>query len=259
MLFRSIRELFRKHHTDKGYTHHYERQYARLLAPFRDRPVRLLEIGADGGASMAVWSEYFPDAELLAGIGYGAGFNAKAPTCLSTVRCYNGDQSNVTFLEWLLVDSGGRFDIIIDDGSHLPEHQFISMRRLLERDALVDGGLYIVEDTETSYWRPGSTLYGYEMRGTGLHGACSFIERLKPLVDVVNRRFIHGNFTTMSNGADRRIESLEFSQNMVVIRTSHSESMAWMSADGYPHQQLPSTAPIDVVDWPCKQIGRAHV
>jgi hypothetical protein len=249
----SLRELFRKHNTDKGYTHHYERQYERLLAPFRYQPVRLLEIGADGGASMAVWRDYFSDAELLAGIGYGAGFNANAPACKSAVHCYYGDQANVTFLDWLLVDSGGRFDVIIDDGSHLPEHQFASLRRLLERDALVDGGLYIIEDVETSYWRPGSTLYGYEMRGTGLHGACSFVERMKPLVDVVNRRFIHANFTTMSTAVDRRIESLEFSQNMIVMRMAHIDSERWMGAAGYPHQQLPAQAPVDVVDWPCKR------
>ncbi len=43
-----------------------------------------------------------------------------------------------------------RYDIIIDDGSHVPQHQIISLACLLP--ALNPGGLYIIEDLETSYW-----------------------------------------------------------------------------------------------------------
>ena len=64
---------------------------------------------------------------------------------------YYGDQSNTTFLSHFLERSGGNFDVIIDDGSHLPSHQVISFEALWK--SVVPGGQYIVEDTETSYWK----------------------------------------------------------------------------------------------------------
>ena len=43
-----------------------------------------------------------------------------------------------------------RYDIIIDDGSHIPGHQLTSLACLLP--ALNPGGLYVIEGLETSYW-----------------------------------------------------------------------------------------------------------
>ncbi len=48
------------------------------------------------------------------------------------------------------VSQDNRYDIIIDDGSHVPQHQIISLACLLR--ALNPGGLYIIEDLKTSYW-----------------------------------------------------------------------------------------------------------
>ena len=45
----------------------------------------------------------------------------------------------------------GPFDIILDDGSHKTYHQLISFTSLF-RDALKDGGCYMVEDMHTNYW-----------------------------------------------------------------------------------------------------------
>ena len=52
-----------------------------------------------------------------------------------------------------------------DDGSHLPTHQRVSFEALWP--AVVPGGLYAIEDIETSYWDLSQTsrasLYGYPM------------------------------------------------------------------------------------------------
>ncbi len=45
----------------------------------------------------------------------------------------------------------GPFGIILDVGSHKTYHQLISFTSLF-RDALKDGGCYMVEDTRTNYW-----------------------------------------------------------------------------------------------------------
>lgn len=44
----------------------------------------------------------------------------------------------------------GELDIIIDDGSHINEHIIESFKILFPK--LKDGGIYAVEDTQTSYW-----------------------------------------------------------------------------------------------------------
>lgn len=46
---------------------------------------------------MALWTDYFQNAELVAGIGYGASFDTDV--CNGRVVCYNGDQSDTKFLD----------------------------------------------------------------------------------------------------------------------------------------------------------------
>src|SRR5882672_934336 len=61
-----------KHGTDKWGPHFYTPVYHALFAHLRDRPIRLLEIGIGGyeyntvgGASLAMWAEYFPRARIV--------------------------------------------------------------------------------------------------------------------------------------------------------------------------------------------------
>ena len=49
-----------------------------------------------------------------------------------------------------MVDRYGPFDIIIDDGGHTMEQQIASIETLFP--ALNEGGVYLCEDTHTSYW-----------------------------------------------------------------------------------------------------------
>jgi demethylmacrocin O-methyltransferase len=45
---------------------------------------------------------------------------------------------------------GGLVDIVIDDGSHINKHVINAFKILFPK--LSSGGLYVIEDTETSYW-----------------------------------------------------------------------------------------------------------
>ena len=82
-----------------------------------------------------------------------------------------GDQSDPGFLT-RIGQTHGPFDLIVDDGGHQMHQQTTSFRHLWPR--LNDRGLYIVEDTHTSYW-PGF--------GGGLRQPTSFIEFAKDLID----------------------------------------------------------------------------
>ena len=130
-----------------------------------------------------------------------------APPC-SIVR---GDQSDEAFLQsfihqvscdwWRAMlspdwwQTGGNFTVIIDDGSHLPSHQLLSLETLWP--SLAPGGLYIVEDVETSYWAQHAQLYGYSYIGQP-----SIVDRLKLVADAVNRRDIE---TCLVNTSDNSV------------------------------------------------------
>ena len=45
----------------------YLNEYDRLFNDYRDKPVRLLEIGIQNGGSLDIWSKYFSNAAALIG------------------------------------------------------------------------------------------------------------------------------------------------------------------------------------------------
>lgn len=50
-----------------------------------------------------------------------------------------------------MAESDAPYDIIIDDGSHMVRHVIASFEALFPY--LRRGGLYIIEDLHTSYWK----------------------------------------------------------------------------------------------------------
>lgn len=118
----------------------YLRHYQRMMAEFRDRPITLLEIGIDQGASLRTWEIYFPKASIV-------GVDIEPATrrfARKNVTVEIGSQFDAEFLAGL----AQRYtpDIIIDDGSHIAEHQVFSFERLFH--GLKPGGLYVVEDIQ---------------------------------------------------------------------------------------------------------------
>jgi len=140
--------------SDKGTTnycaHGYTRVYESLLAPVRQSPLRLAEIGlvhprtmhaapvATGCPSLEMWAEYLPNARIF-------GFDILDFTALSTERMHIvcGDQGSRDDLVRFGKEYGP-FDILIDDGSHASHHQQISLATLFP--FVTPGGLYIIED-----------------------------------------------------------------------------------------------------------------
>jgi hypothetical protein len=134
-----------KYGTDKAsFGHNYLDFYEIFFAPLRKEKLNVLEIGVLNGASTRTWEEYFPESKII-----GADID---PT---TKRFEQGrvtiellDQSNIEELTRVAVKHGP-FDIIIEDGSHMWEHQITSLRTLFP--FLKHDGLYIVEDLQTNY------------------------------------------------------------------------------------------------------------
>ncbi len=130
--------------------HSYGWTYQQLFRPLKYRRIKLLEIGVGGtdedigGQSLLAWRAFFPRGTIV-------GFDYKFKAALATrhTRIHRGDQGSVSDLVQLITLEGP-FDIIIDDGSHLSEHQLTSFRALFR--ALTEHGIYVIEDVQTSYW-----------------------------------------------------------------------------------------------------------
>lgn len=133
---------------------HFTPIYDYFLNPFRNRQISLLEIGIGSGASLRMWSEYFPNASIT------CFDNERYQSLLSPrINIVRGDQSNRKDLV-ALASEHGPFDIVIDDGGHMMEQQQVSLGILFP--LMNRGGLYFIEDLHTSFWPHGQykDLYG---------------------------------------------------------------------------------------------------
>lgn len=203
--------------TDKISTHGYHRYYHDILSPLRDKSFNMMEIGVAGYNSIDMWKAYFPLAKIY-------GIDIKSEYRDERICVFRADQSSKEQLQNIITQIPARCDFIIDDGSHIPEHQGLTFD-LFFRDLLNDGGVYIIEDIETSYWKRGG-LYGYSTAYGWEHSA-SIIERFKSVVDFINARYIGPDDTTrllekiggfFSLSTLLAISSITFGQNCIIIK-----------------------------------------
>ena len=156
----SLAFLLNQSGSDKVWQHGYQRYYEPVLGPLRHFPVRFLEIGVEDGRSLAAWRQYFTRPAQLVGVGWGNWQTDPVTSCscpapaplscalppgqdLAAAPCtlYRGDQSDPAFLARLVANTGGNFTVVVDDGSHLPSHQLLTLETLWP--SLAPGGLYI--------------------------------------------------------------------------------------------------------------------
>jgi len=152
---------------------HYFPVYTRHLERFRERVVNVLEIGVYRGGGLELLSSYLGPQANLVGLDIDEdavrAVRGRFPVLL-------GDQADPDVLRKINNDYGP-FDVIIDDGGHTMEQQIVTVETLFP--LLNDDGVFIVEDTHTSYWSE---------FGGGLHVPGSFVEWTKPRVDDLHSR-----------------------------------------------------------------------
>jgi hypothetical protein len=134
--------------------HHYIPYYDRYFSSFRQSPVRFLEIGVFRGGSLAMWRKYFGEKAVIFGVD-------SDPNCAAlngqSGQVRIGSQDDPDFLNQVIDEMGG-IDIVLDDGSHKTRHQINSLKVLFPR--MSQGGIYMVEDLHTSYWRSYNGSFG---------------------------------------------------------------------------------------------------
>jgi hypothetical protein len=151
--------------------------YQKYLESLRDRPLKMLEIGLGcdmhygPGKSYYTWLEFFPHVDLYY-IEYDAACTEKWASSTTGATIFTGDQADIPFLKRFLTESGGNFDVIVDDGGHTMTQQINSFDTLFP--SVKPGGLYFCEDLQTSYL----PHYG---GGPGVSG--TMMERIKGSLD----------------------------------------------------------------------------
>lgn len=129
-------------HSDKGTKHSYiECFYEDHFSKYRDKSIKLLEMGICHGASLIYWDEYFDKCEIW---GIDITFN-------TIIEQYKNQykEKNITIQLGSAIDEKflnklPNFDIIIDDASHLLEHQIKTLQIMWPK--LKKNGIYVIED-----------------------------------------------------------------------------------------------------------------
>lgn len=130
--------------TDKDTIHSYAEVYEPLFAPFRGRPaLSLLEVGVRLGGSLRAWVDWFPLAHVH-GIDNGLEAGLWTPPD-DRFSIHRADSRRPEQLQEI-GRYHGRFDLVIDDGSHEPLIQVATWAAL--SPFLRPGGLYVIEDVE---------------------------------------------------------------------------------------------------------------
>ncbi len=144
---KTLYDLANKYGTDKReQDHNYVRMYEQLLS---GRNIdNLLEIGLGSGASALMWSEAYPDSDIhimeyfdKEHIEVWNSPQISAPN----LTIHKGDSTQHE--SWANIPYG--FDVIIDDGSHFPQHEIETFN--LAFPHLKRGGLYFIEDTHCNF------------------------------------------------------------------------------------------------------------
>jgi len=180
--YRYMDDLALKFGTDKASNfHNYTEIYSQHFESIKDDPIKFLEIGIYQGSSVKLWEEYFKNAELhfidisMEGVKYHS----------KRSHYHIAHQEDPKELRQFIQQSGGNFDVIIDDGGHTMHQQTVSFLCLFPH--VKSQGVYIIEDLHTSYW---------PCLGGGNHSQTT-IALLKNLIDKLN--YVGANTTRASH------------------------------------------------------------
>lgn len=152
-------QLFRHYGSDKDRTG-FTSVYHCLFDQLREKPLRILEIGIgtmipdvhssmvgyacpgySPGGSLRAWRDYFTNSTIY-GVDVQEDTQFSNEKRISTYLCDSMDQQKVE--EFIRKLGNIKFDIIIDDGSHLPDDQLKTLSNFYPH--LNEGGIYAIED-----------------------------------------------------------------------------------------------------------------
>lgn len=200
---KSYSEICRQLNSDKadelhGYARYYERFFKMIES--RSENVDILEFGIRHGTSVKSYIEYFKSCSVV-----GIEFKSARHTIQKFKDNYPNsnikiiDDTNATDYKTVMhLIKDKKFDIIIDDASHLTSHQILCFEKYFH--LVKPGGIYIIEDLHTSYMKKvndsrlvkeDKSFMSFRSKSPGKHhygvdNPESAVSYFKNLIDTVN-------------------------------------------------------------------------
>ena len=140
-----LSQLGIKYGTDKAEHHQFTPFYNSHLEKHRDEFKNVMEIGILTNASLRMWEDYFTNATIV-----GVDNEVRQEYEADRVKIFLADQSQPHQLQRVIDQTTTEYDMILDDGSHLVPHQYISWGTLFPY--VKSGGYYIIEDLHCNFF-----------------------------------------------------------------------------------------------------------
>lgn len=190
--------------------------YEEYFGLWRTRSPVFVEVGIMGGGSLEMWTKYFDPGATIWGIDYDV---TKRDLQIPGASIEIGDQSDRLFWRDFLTKVP-KIDLFLDDGGHRMHEQIITFEMVWPH--ISENGVYICEDTHTSYWEE----YG------AVQDATTFIEYSKRAVEVLHRNHIRGSRShTPMIKLLKDLHSVAFFDSMVVFRKGR-QRFDWCEVNG---------------------------
>jgi 23S rRNA U2552 (ribose-2'-O)-methylase RlmE/FtsJ len=181
---------------------HYFDIYDRHFSPFRGKKITVLEFGVQHGGSLQMWRKYFGKSARIIGVDID-------PRCLEArrpgIEVFIGDQEDREFLRTLR-ERIGTVDVLIEDGGHTMPQQINTFEEFWP--AISDGGVFLIEDLHTSYWK---------RFGGGYLNPASFIEYAKRLIDQQNAWHAEPDSVLVVDDYTRSIRGMHTYDSIIVF------------------------------------------
>jgi predicted O-methyltransferase YrrM len=186
-------------HSDKATSHIYTEFYGPFLNPRRLDVKRMLEVGISDGGSIAMWHEFFPNAQI-----YGVDKEKKDSELVEKlkkedrVHLFFEDAYKRKFINKL---KGLKFDVILDDGRHdmVAWSAFLKMYPAL----LAKDGVLMIED-----------VFSIDHAEALIEGFKGDKDRLS----IIDRRTIPGAYRrTVTFTYENGVEQTHFVTNEIVL------------------------------------------
>jgi len=145
--------------------------YNDYLKSLKNKKIKLLEIGFSK-YSIKMYKEYLPKAKII-----GLDIREQKLT-LKNVDLFTGNQNDLEILK-RIVSKYKKFDVIIDDGSHINSDIKYTFNFMF--NYLNEGGLYFIEDLQTSYisrWKYGGDPVNMNNKKTTMNFLRSLADRM---------------------------------------------------------------------------------
>jgi hypothetical protein len=154
---------------------HYTETYEKYMNPLKNQHVSMLEIGVCDKrfpyASIKMWMGYFKNIDFYAvdnfwGHKIGDKINDIKQLNNQGVNFIYADQGSFEDWDELITEFPNKFDIVVEDGSHWPNHMMVSLWKSI--NVMKSGGYYFMEDIQNPLKSKGWFKYDNSLLGQEL-------------------------------------------------------------------------------------------